>query len=199
MSGEPARDVPEYLTPTEAARLLMVAPVTVRLWAQKGLLHAYTTPGGHRRFLRADLEAFRASRAGAEPEGSPGDDVLRILVVDDDAPFARYLVELLEGPDAQVEIALDGFAAGSRIHQFHPRVVLLDLRMPGVDGFGVCSLIKSDPATRDIRIVAMTGYHDPDMEARIVAAGAECCLRKPLDADGLRRALGLPLVRPVPG
>lgn len=197
--SEPVQDVPEFLTPTEAARLLMVAPVTVRLWAQKGLLNAYTTPGGHRRFLRADLEAFRAARAGVEPEAAVTDAAVRILVVDDDEPLARYLVALLEGPGVQVEVAHDGFAAGSKIHQFQPQAVLLDLRMPGVDGFEVCSLIKNDPATRSIRIVAMTGYHDPDIEARIVAAGAECCLRKPLDTERLHVALGLTRTRPVAG
>jgi excisionase family DNA binding protein len=47
-----------YLTPNEVAELLMVAPVTVRSWAQKGLLVAKVTPGGHRRFLKSDVERY---------------------------------------------------------------------------------------------------------------------------------------------
>jgi excisionase family DNA binding protein len=47
-----------YLTPKEVAKLFMVSPITVRSWAKKGLLVAKFTPGGHRRFLKSDVERF---------------------------------------------------------------------------------------------------------------------------------------------
>ena len=57
-----------YLTPNEVAELLMVSPITVRSWAQKGLLVAKVTPGGHRRFLKSDVERF-VRESGADQAG----------------------------------------------------------------------------------------------------------------------------------
>lgn len=182
-----------WLTPNEAAALLMVSPVTLRAWAARGELLAETTAGGHRRFLRGELERFARVRGlrllEASPAGRAG--APRILVVDDDSAFASYLSELLRQQGAEVAVALDGFAAGRAVERWQPSVVLLDLKMPGLDGFDVCRALKASPATRDIRVIALTGYPSPENAAAIVAAGAEDCLGKPLDAARLLRALGL--------
>jgi CheY-like chemotaxis protein len=69
--------------------------------------------------------------------------------------------------------------------------MLLDLMMPGMDGFEVCSRLKADNATKNIRVVAMTGYPSDENVNRILAAGAECCLAKPLDREKLLAVLGL--------
>lgn len=167
-----------YLTPSEAAKLLMVSPITVRAWAQKGLLPSETTPGGHRRFLREDVEQF-AKQAKTPPVRNE----VRILVVDDDKQVSGFLVEWLTGLDEPFIVcaATDGFEAGSKMYTFEPDVILLDLMMPGLDGFAVCRQIKSDPDIKDIRVIAMTGYPSPENERRIIEAGAETCIRKPLD------------------
>lgn len=172
-----------YLTPNETAGLLMVAPATLRVWADKGLLKAHTTAGGHRRFLREDVERFQRER---------GHDGQRILIVEDEVPLTRYLSALLNGFDhVETAVAGDGFSAGHLVHAFHPDVVLLDLMMDGVDGFQVCRQIKSDPATRQIRVIAMTGYPSPENIERILKAGAEVCLGKPLDEESLLTLLEL--------
>ncbi len=179
-----------YLTPNEAAALLMVAPATLRVWSDKGLLHPLTTPGGHRRFLRDDLERFQREHVGHGPAATGSDR--RILIVDDEAAITRYLSALLGGfAGVTTAIAHDGFTAGSQLHVFRPDLVLLDLMMPGLDGFQVCRQIKSDAATRDIRVIAMTGYSTPDNCAEILAAGAEGCLGKPLDEALLLTTLQL--------
>ena len=195
-----------YLTPIEAARLLMVAPVTLRAWATKGLLTAHTTAGGHRRFLRKDLATFAATRgmhvlddspeAGPTPVGASG---LRVLVVDDDHRFAAFLRELLELNGVTAAIAFDGFAAGRMVESFKPNAVLLDLRMPGLDGFAVCRQLKTSPATAQIRVIAMTGYAPVDSRAAIVEAGAEVCLAKPFSNAQLLGLLGVtPGTPPAP-
>ncbi len=169
-----------YLTPNETAALLMVAPATLRVWADKGLLKAQTTAGGHRRFLRDEVERFRRER---EHEGA---EKMRILIVDDEAPLTRYLSALLNDlADVGTAAASDGFTAGYLVHTFRPDVVLLDLMMDGLDGFQVCRQIKTDTATRHIRVIAMTGYPTPENIERILAAGAEDCLTKPLDESRL--------------
>lgn len=171
-----------YLTPNETAALLMVAPATLRVWADKGLLKAQTTAGGHRRFLREEVERFQRKR---DPEGEhPAGNRIRILIVDDEAPLTRYLAALLNEL-ADVDTASDGFTAGHLVHAFRPDVVLLDLMMDGLDGFQVCRQIKTDAVTRHIRVIAMTGYPTPENIERILAAGALDCLSKPLDESRL--------------
>jgi len=174
-----------YLAPNEVAELLMVSPVTVRQWAAKGLLPAHTTVGGHRRFLLEEVEKFARARGMSSTLAARGEGY-RILVVDDDTSFLGFLRELLSGEeDFIIETSHDGFDAGLKIPQFLPHAVLLDLMMNGLDGFSVCERIKSDSRTRHIRVIAMTGMPTPQSRARILAAGAEVCLTKPLDADEL--------------
>jgi excisionase family DNA binding protein len=179
-----------YLTPNQTAALLMVAPATLRVWADKGLLKAHTTAGGHRRFMREDIERFRLERQ--QNGGEPREAGQRILIVDDETAITRYLSALLEGCDgARTAIANDGFTAGHLVHAFRPDVVLLDLMMPGLDGFQVCRQIKSDAATRHIRVIAMTGFPTPENHQRIIAAGALHCLDKPLEEASLLGLLDL--------
>ncbi len=187
---QPAK-IKAYLTPNEVAEMLMVSPVTVRQWAQKGQLNALSTPGGHRRFTRQEVDRFaRAHGLTLQPVAA---DKLHILVVDDDEQFSRYLVELLTGysEDIAVDIAHDGFDAGRKIQAFHAHVVLLDLMMPGMNGFEVCRMLKAEPETKGIRIIAMTAYPSQENTDLILAAGAEKCLGKPIDPELLLDAIGI--------
>jgi excisionase family DNA binding protein len=181
-----------YLTPNEVAELLMVSPVTVRAWAQKGMLRAVTTPGGHRRFLHADLELFKQQH-GLAPQAPLDNAVLRVLIVDDEPLFASYLQELLTNFGKAIETAMvhNGFDAGYTVHTFKPHVVLLDLMMPDMDGFQVCQQIKQDPATSSIKVIAVTGDPSANNVERILKAGAECCLSKPFEPEELLTALSL--------
>ena len=177
-------------TPTEVAEQLMVSPVTVRQWAQKGQLKAETTPGGHRRFLRWEVERF--IREHKIPSEQPAVELLRILIVDDDVQLSRYLVELLSGlPKKPVtETANDGFDAGTKVLTFQPHLILLDLMMPDLNGFDVCRFIKQNPETKNIRIIAMTGYNSQENVDAITNAGAEQCITKPINSNVLLEAIG---------
>jgi len=186
-----------YLTPVEAAELLMVSTASLRLWASKGLLPAQTTAGGHRRFLRCDIEQFARQRGIAiptnesEPVKANGD--LRVLIADDDQQLTRYLQKLLSdipGVGA-IEAAGDGFEAGQKLESFKPDVLMLNLMMPGIDGFEVCKRLKQREATRDIRVLAMTGHCSEEAVQRILASGAEVCLSKPLQPIRVLEALGM--------
>lgn len=183
--------LPTYLTPAEVARQLLVAPVTVRQWAQKGWLKAELTGGGHRRFLRHEVERFARERGLTLHQQTS--DQLKILIVDDDRQFSHYLLELLGCEDQvkAVEVAHDGFEAGLKVPVFNPNVILLDLMMPGMDGFTVCRQLKQQPATKGIRILAMSGFLTDKNRVRIMQAGAENCLTKPFDHSELFEKLGI--------
>lgn len=181
-----------HLTPNEVAELLMVNPVTVRQWAARGLLRSLTTPGGHRRFLLSDVEEFARSRGSAPvPRRSGRPD--RVLIVDDDAQLGLYIAELIKSRDPRVatEVARDGFEAGLKVESFRPHALVLDLMMPGIDGFEVCRRLRARPTLNHVRIVAITGLHSPENVERIMTAGADACLPKPLDPERLLAELGL--------
>jgi excisionase family DNA binding protein len=177
----------DYLTPNEVATLLRVSPVTVRQWAQKGLLAAQTTAGGHRRFSRDVVDRFAAERGIEVARQRQG-----LLIVDDNRSFNDYLAALfaVEVPGLEIHSAYDGFEAGRLVVLHRPSVVLLDVMMPGVDGTEVCRRLKADPETSRIRVVAMTGFHSPEVEKTMLAAGAEILLRKPFTSAEVLAACG---------
>jgi len=167
------------LTPKDVANQLGVSPVTVRVWAQENKLPFVTTPGGHRRFNQSDVDKFSQQHGGRKSSA------YSILIVDDDEQHAELLSEYFRYMPLEVNtfIAHDGFEAGQLINQVNPDCVLLDLMMPGMDGFSVCQRIKEHPATNRIRVIAMTGYTDKENIQKIMQAGAERCLSKPINRD----------------
>ncbi len=173
------------LTPKEAAAQLGVAPVTIRLWAQENKLPFTLTPGGHRRFRQEDIDNF-VNQHMNKPAPT-----LSVLIVDDNEEHAEFLSEYIHlmGKDINTAIAYDGFEAGQLIYEMKPELVLLDLIMPGMDGYAVCQRIKNNPATKNIRIIAMTGFSTPENIERILKAGAEVCLSKPINTQKLTEIL----------
>lgn len=186
----------QYLSPGETARLLGVTPATLRVWTNRGRLRAETTEGGHRRYPVSEVSRV-AKNNGIELQ-IQGDISLRVLVVDDDHQFSRFISEVLETlPEvSDVAVAHSGYVAGNMIPRFKPDLVLLDIKMPGLDGFEVCRLIKQDLETRFIRVIAMSGYCTEENRDEIIRAGAEICLAKPFSVAALQEALGLVADRP---
>jgi len=83
------------------------------------------------------------------------------------------------------ETASDGFEAGVKVVSFNPGLVILDLFMPGIDGFEVCRWLKNNPDKSHIKILVVTGYDTPENMKRIMDAGADGYLTKPLDTETL--------------
>ena len=171
-----------YLTPKDVAELLMVSTAAVRLWSEKGYLKARVTAGGHRRFKLDDIKQFAQQK---QIQLNIDENVIpKILVVDDETMFAEFLKDLLlsEFSNVEVEISLDGFDAANKLRDFSPTIVLLDLKMPNLNGFQVCQHIKQDPTLQYIRILAMSGKVTAEDKTRILALGAEACFEKPLNS-----------------
>ncbi len=185
------KSVKSYLTPKEVAELLMVSTAAVRLWAEGGNLKARLTAGGHRRFKLDDIKAF-ATKKNIQLNTQTNENP-KILIVDDDIHFAEYLKTLLniKIKNVDVEISLDGFDAANKLHDFTPNIMLLDLKMPGLDGFQVCQRVKENPLQNHIRVIGISGdisQRDTDKLKRI---GAETCFKKPMDVPLLLKQLAL--------
>jgi excisionase family DNA binding protein len=180
-----------YLVPNEVADLLMVSPVTVRQWAQKGLLRALTTAGGHRRFTREEVERFARERGVVLPRAARRG--CRILIATADASLCRSVLAVLRAESGEIETddAVSGFEAGLKISRFAPDVILLDLAMPGLDGLAACRRLKNDPACAGIRLVALAGEQSAQDARRAREAGADACLTLPASRQALLAATGV--------
>jgi excisionase family DNA binding protein len=175
-------------TTFETAKLCHVSPLSIINWVNAGRLQAFRTPGGHRRIRREDLVRFmRESGMPLPEELREGSGRSRVLVVDDEVSIREVLAEHLTSRPKPYEVmtAADGFEAGRLVATFKPDVVLLDLRMPGIDGFQVCRTIKAGPENSSTLVIAMTGYYTPETEARILECGAARCLAKPIEPEAL--------------
>ncbi len=175
-------------TTFETAKLCHVSPLSIINWVNAGRLPAFRTPGGHRRIRREDLIRFmRDNGIPLHDSLKDGSGHPKVLVVDDEAGIREVLAEHLSTRSRPYEVltAADGFEAGRLVATFRPDVVVLDLKMPGLDGFQMCRTIKADPETSSTIVVAMTGYFSPETEARILECGAVRCFPKPLEPSAL--------------
>jgi signal transduction histidine kinase len=114
----------------------------------------------------------------------------RVLVVDDNRDAAATLARLLRLMGHQVETAHHGHLALEVAPRFGPDVVLLDIGLPGLDGFAVCRRLRQHPATARARIIAVTGYTQEEDRRRSREAGFDAHLVKPVDLDALEGLLG---------
>ena len=175
-----------FMTTGVVASACQVSIPTVKRWIREGHLAAFQTAGGHYRVTEEEFDRFRLSRripaASAAPEELP-----KVLIIDDDPVTLAALADAFTWVGRyKVEVAQDGYEGLIRVGSFRPDVLVLDLRMPGLNGFQVCRRIKADPVTRPIRILAVSGYAQGDTTVRAFEAGADAFFEKPFDFGRLR-------------
>jgi excisionase family DNA binding protein len=179
------------LTTWQISRMLGVSDQSVSNWVDSGQLHAGRTPGGHRRVERDDLIDFlKRQNLRIPPELLPA--IPTILIVDDEPEVTRWMSTILaaQHPQCRILVAHDGFAAGEMVMAEHPDLVILDLYMPGIDGFEVCRRIKSDERTRGISVLAITAHPSEEAQRAILDAGAQAVMVKPIDAAEICSRVG---------
>lgn len=109
----------------------------------------------------------------------------RILIVDDDPVSARLATAVLSASGFLVDASLDARQALPKIEEFDPDVVMLDLMMPGRDGFELCRLIRVNPRMMRISVIIVTGLLDLDARQRGISCGATDYLTKPWQPEDL--------------
>jgi len=113
----------------------------------------------------------------------------KVLLVDDEDALRRVMKDLLEREGYIVAEARDGVQALDQVDRFGPEVIVLDLNLPGLDGYGVLSHLRSRPATASIPVVVLTAKSDEDNEVRVFQLGADDFLTKPFRARALSARL----------
>lgn len=175
----------------DIARICHVTPPAVIRWLDDGKIPSFTTGGGHRRVWSADLIPFMKEHNIPVPDELRVQNGRRILIVDDEANNRRLIRRVVkkEFPDAELDEAADGFEAGHKVHSFLPTLVVLDIRLPGLDGYRVCRMFRGDPKLESIKILAISGFDVAQTRQEALDAGADDFLGKPFDVGDLTKKL----------
>lgn len=179
----------EVYSTHQVAKLCHVHLTTVINWVNEGVLKAYATPGGHRRIKRDDLFDFMKKFNIPLPSHLQPGATKKILVIDDDIDALEELKDALSDGDYVMDFALSGFEAGRKIYRRRPDLILLDFKMPGMDGFQVCDFIKGDVETAHIDIIAITSLTTDEEKERIQKCGVREYIAKPIDIDVLKKTI----------
>jgi CheY-like chemotaxis protein len=119
----------------------------------------------------------------------------RVLIVDDNVDTAQGLARLLKRAGHQVVLAHDGIEAVVRARELSPHFVVLDIGLPGMDGYEVVRRLRHETCCGESVMIAVTGYGQPEDRQRAIDAGFDHHLVKPVDFEELKRILQNPAVR----
>jgi excisionase family DNA binding protein len=166
---------PDWLTLGQAAKYLGVAQSTIRKWSDQGRVPAFYTPGGHRRYRRADLDKFlESSGPGAREHAGP-----TVLVVDDDPRMREYVRANMELEGYTVVEAGSADEGMSVLEAGAPQLILLDVMMPGTDGWEMLRRIQDKHGA--IPVIMFSGKVDERSAPEAEQRGATGFIGKPFD------------------
>ncbi len=170
-------------TTGEVAQICKVSQQTVIRCFDSGRLKGFRVPGS--RFRRIPREALIAFMKNNQiPMEQLDSGKRRVLVVDDDEAITEMFTELLERDGRfEVKTASTGYDAGILTERFRPDVLLLDFKLPDINGNVVCRTIRTNPNFKHMQIIIISGVADPDEVAELKSAGADDFIRKPFDIN----------------
>ena len=175
----------QVFTTGEVAQVCKVSQQTVIRCFDSGKLKGFRVPGSRfRRIPRESLVSFM--KENQIPLDQLDSGKKRVLVVDDDEAIVDMFTELLERDGRfHIRTASTGYEAGIITEQFRPDVVLLDFKLPDINGTAVCRTIRSNPVFEHIKIIVISGVADPDEIKELSDAGADEFIRKPFDINAV--------------
>lgn len=176
------------LSTWQAGRYCQVSPYTIRHWINAGRLPAYTTPGGHRRIRRQDLDAFLLANHMPLPEDFQSGR-RRVLVLAE-KKLLKGLREIeLWSEDLQVTLTASAFEGGLLITSFDPHLLLVDLDARTWDGLSICRRLREGPDTSHVKLAGMTKNPSVEVLEEAQSSGVQHCFTAPLDRQELFRFL----------
>lgn len=157
----------DYFSTRETAKMLGLSVGTVQKMVDGGKLEAWTTGGGHRR-IRADSVRAFLGRTGQKRATSAPDWTLSVLIAEDEPVQCRIYEAGINGWGLPLELRIvpDGFAALIEAGRKPPDVMLVDLLMPGMDGFQLIRHLRADPAFKETSLMVITSMDAQEIEAR---------------------------------
>ena len=187
-------------TTYQISQMVNVDITTVIDWIDKGLLKAYKTPGGHRRVKWGDLVKFLKKYKMPIPDGQCSGLPLasnnkarqerattKVLIVDDNEDILEFISRAIKKfiKNVKIETITEGFIAGKRIAEFKPDLLILDIRLPGMDGFEVLKHLQKE----NLKILAITAYPSKETREKILKAGADDYLIKHFTVEQLKEKI----------
>ena len=180
--------VKDTLKTSDIAKYCGVSVVHVIRWAKSGKLKSFRFPGGRYKFSKKDFRKFlEDNNIPIIEEFFEKKEIKKILIVDDDTDCAKGLKISLETefPVFKIRVVSDGYEALMEMGQFNPDLLILDIRMPKIDGLEVCYRVKSSESWSDTKIIAITGYSKAYTEKNVLEGGADEFLLKPIKTEEL--------------
>lgn len=172
------------LTTGEAAKYCGVNFRTVIRWIERGKLKAYKLPGrGDHRIQVEDFVVFLNANAMPVPDELQGQN-RSILVIEDQPEMASAIRRVLVRHGFEVEVARDGFSAGTMLSRMKPGLVTLDLKMPGMDGYEVLNFIRGHEEHAQTKVLVVSAETAAGLE-KAMSLGASDVLPKPFENDEL--------------
>ncbi|MEL6548430.1 MAG: response regulator [Myxococcota bacterium] len=180
------------LTSHQAGSLLQVNPSSINKWVKEGRIPAFRTPGGHRRIRASDLVSFLTEHQMPVPRDLEGASKRRVLLVDDDEAQLRTIARAFEEiPSIELVTCDNAVEALVKVGSFRPHLVILDILMPGMDGFETCERLRQNPETAEISIVMTSGALTDEMRKRAESIGVAAVMPKPLDVHRVASIAGI--------
>ena len=153
----------------QVAEICRVSKKTVLNWIYDGCMKAFTTYGGHYRIWPANVKKFLNSTGMDIPFDYVDDRTTQILIIDDDPTFSDILKTAIvaELPEVDVATTDDGYEGLMLIGELRPQLVILDIKMPKLDGFQVLELLKNRQAEHELKVLVITGFLDQETREQL--------------------------------
>jgi excisionase family DNA binding protein len=151
----------------QAASLLEVTTRTIQLWSESGILKAWKTAGGHRRFNLEEIEVFKA-QLKKDTNDSADQRLARVLVIEDEPDLILLYKMTIEGWNLPIilKTATDGFEGLIQIGSWKPDVVITDIQMPNINGIHMLQALSKLESFNDMVIMAVSGLSKAEIDQK---------------------------------
>lgn len=179
-----------YLSTREAAELLNVAVSTIQLWTDNGMLHAWTTVGGHRRIEKKSVHQMLIQQ-NTPPNKNNSRQPLSIVVVEDNEQQQEIYKQNFElcQLNAKICIAKDGYAGLINIGQTLPDIIITDLMMPNMNGFELIKSIKENINLKNCIIIVVSALTSDEINERGGLPSDVVIFSKPLQFNEIEKII----------
>ncbi len=175
----------------QVAEICRVSKKTVLNWIYDGGLKAFTTYGGHYRVWPANIKKFLDVAGMDIPFDYVDERTTHILIIDDDHDYSQMLKSAIavDLPDAEITVTDDGYEGLMLIGEIKPQLVILDIKMPKLDGFQVLELLKNRKNEHDMKVLVVSGYLDQETKNQLSRTIANYALDKLSDINVLIKTI----------